>query len=146
MMVAGKGREGPFVDGASSGGFTRDVVRCAWILGLTGLLLAGGCAGNREPAGGEAGALGDGTNTVRYPLVKPVLKLPGRVLTVNAKLRFAVLDFGFNPVPPDQSLLDVVRAGKVVGELRVNGPTGGSLIVADLVHGEFAPDDEVRPR
>lgn len=110
------------------------------------VLLTAGCARHGASSDGPNGAVGDGTNAVHYPLVKPVLKLPGRVVTVNAKLRFAVLDFGLNPLPPDQSLLDVIRDGKTVGEMRVNGPAGGSFIVADLVRGEVAPGDEVRPK
>lgn len=121
------------------------VPHLAALLGL-GLLLAAGCARRGAEFGGSDAALGDGTNAVHYPLVKPVLKLPGRVVSVNAKLRFAVLDFGLNPPPPDQALLEVVREGKIVGEMRVNGPTQGSFIVADLVRGEVAPGDEVRPR
>jgi hypothetical protein len=113
---------------------------------VCGLLLTAGCAGNRDASSAPPGAVSGGTNTVSYPLVKPVLNLPGRVVGVNAKLRFAVLDFGFNPPPEDQSVLEVVRKGRVVGELRVNGPVSGSLRVADVVRGEVTVGDEVRPR
>ena len=122
------------------------MVRCGWIWGLGGALLLAGCASDRNEAFAPDTAQTGDTNAVHYPLVKPVLKLPGRVVTVNPKLRFVVLDFGFNPAPADQSVVEVIRNDHVVGELRVNGPMSGSQRVADIIRGEVGVGDEVRPR
>ncbi|RME93609.1 MAG: hypothetical protein D6766_07855 [Verrucomicrobia bacterium] len=110
---------------------------------LAALALAAGCRTVREPAGDEAGArTPDLPADSRYPLVKPVLLLPGQVVAVNAKLRFVVLEYGLNPLPLPGTELQVFRGNGVVGKLRVSGPTMGSQTIADIVEGEARPGDQ----
>lgn len=111
------------------------------------LMLIVGCASHppaSHPTGdGEADA---GSEEARsYPLVKPVLLMPGKVVSFREQLRFAVLDFGIHPLPVEGTVLEVRRLGVKVGELRVSGPNSASRTVADLVAGQVAPGDEVHP-
>lgn len=110
------------------------------------LLLIAGCASNLAPSppasDGETDAA---SGEVSYPLVEPVLFMPGAVVSVRERLRFAVIDFGIHPLPAAGVTLEVRRAGVQVGELCVSGPSSGSRTIADLVAGEVAPGDEARP-
>lgn len=121
---------------------------------LAGLLCLGilltGCAtrnasGPAEPSASGTEAGGTGPGAVEYPVVNAVLADSGTVVSVNTRLRFAVLDFGFHLLPELGASLDVFREGMKVGELRVSGPSRGSTIVADITGGEVRSGDEVRP-
>lgn len=70
----------------------------------------------------------------------------GKVVRVDARLKFVVLDFSLTAVPLPGLRLDVVREGAVVGELRVTGPASGTATVADLVSGEALAGDLARPK
>lgn len=113
---------------------------------LAAIILATGCASNPKvsPPGTDADPDVD-SEEVRYPLVQPVLLMPGRIVSVRERLRFVVLDFGIDPLPVPGTPLEVRRDGTVVGKLRVSGPDSGSQTIADLVEGEAAPGDEAVP-
>lgn len=70
----------------------------------------------------------------------------GKVVRVDVRLKFAVIDFSLTAVPQPGLRLEVVRDGVVVGELRITGPASGSATVADLVEGEAASGDLARPK
>lgn len=70
----------------------------------------------------------------------------GKVVRVDARLKFVVLDFSLTAVPQPGLRLEVVRDGAVVGELRVTGPASGTATVADLVSGEALGGDLARPK
>ena len=86
------------------------------------------------------------------PVVKPVrLQEPldaslGRVLSVQTRLRFVVLDFSLSRLPALGESLDLWRNGQIVGLLRVSGPIRNSTVVADIVQGEPKAGDQVRHR
>lgn len=111
------------------------------------VLLLAGCTANR-PGGSEGveAPVVESEPGIRYPVVTPVLAVTGTVMTVNPRLRFVVLDFGVNPLPAVDDVLEVYRQGLKVGEVRVSGPSRGSTTVADILSGEARPEDEVRPR
>ena len=69
----------------------------------------------------------------------------GKVATVNAALRFVVLNFTLNRAPELQQKLSVYRGVLKVGEVKVTGPEMNGNIVADLTAGEAQTGDEVRP-
>ncbi|MCP5523660.1 MAG: hypothetical protein H7A46_19140 [Verrucomicrobiales bacterium] len=66
---------------------------------LAAIILATGCASNPKvsPPGTDADPDVD-SEEVRYPLVQPVLLMPGRIVSVRERLRFVVLDFGIDPL------------------------------------------------
>jgi hypothetical protein len=70
--------------------------------------------------------------------------LTGKVAKANVPLRFVVLDFGLDRLPPLAQRLSVYRQGLKVGELKVTGPVMLNNIVADVVTGEANEGDEVR--
>jgi hypothetical protein len=81
---------------------------------------------------------------VKYPVVTPISVIAGRVASVNPKLRFVVLDFSLNPLPPIDQRVNVYRQGQKVGEVKITGPARNSHIVADIVAGNVQPGDQVR--
>ncbi len=77
-------------------------------------------------------------------LVNPLLQPTGKVASINARLRFVVLDFSLSRVPELEQRLNVYRQGQKVGEVKISGPTLNANTVADLVAGEAQVGDEVR--
>lgn len=80
----------------------------------------------------------------RYPQVTPVTPVQGRVVFLNPRLRFVIVDFAFHRPPRPEQRLGVFRAGRRVGEVRISGPAEGSTIVADVMTGEAVVGDLVR--
>lgn len=78
------------------------------------------------------------------PRVTPLNELSGKVASVNAGLRFAVLDFYLVQLPPVDQRLGVYRQGQKVGEVKITGPARDHNIVADITAGEAQVGDEVR--
>jgi hypothetical protein len=74
------------------------------------------------------------------PLVRPI----GKVASINANLRFVVIDFSLSRVPELEQRLSVYRQGQKVGEVKISGPTINQNTVADIVTGEAQLGDEVR--
>lgn len=81
---------------------------------------------------------------LRYPQVTPVTPVQGRVVFLNPRLRFVIVDFAFHRLPQLAQRLGVFRAGQRVGEVRISGPADGTTIVADVMTGEAAVGDLVR--
>lgn len=79
-----------------------------------------------------------------YPQVTPVTPVQGRVVFLNPKLRFVIVDFAFHRLPQFEQRLGVFRAGRRVGEVRISGPADGTRIAADVMSGEADVGDLVR--
>src|SRR4051794_27248845 len=56
------------------------------------------------------------------PIVTPSNESVGRVVSVNAKARYAVLSYGLGSLPAIDSHVYSYRGGFKVGELKVTGP------------------------
>jgi hypothetical protein len=116
-----------------------------WITVMAALGIAG-CAGKPGVSRETDRSPVDATpKEIRYPLVQPVLLMPGRIVSVRERLQFVVIDFGIHPLPAPGTILEVHRNGGLVGRLRVSGPESGSQTIADLLEGEAAPGDEAHP-
>jgi hypothetical protein len=111
-----------------------------WIL-LGGLLLLTGCQNLPPPEVIEP-----------TPVVRPVrLQEPmdggvGRVISVNARLRFVLLDYSLNTLPKIGDVVELWREDQVVGELKVTGPIRNTTVLADMVSGEPRVGDQARPK
>ncbi len=68
----------------------------------------------------------------------------GRVVSVNASLRFVVIDFGLGRMPSVGTRWGVYRGGLKVGEVKITGPQEETNIVGDITSGDARSEDEVR--
>lgn len=103
------------------------------------LALAAGCSATKGgPAAEKPGAL------VSRDLVRPLDGTTAKVLSVNERLRFVVLDYSLSPMPGFGQRLEVVRDGRKVAELKVTGPVRGTTTAADIVGGGPRPGDVAR--
>ncbi len=80
------------------------------------------------------------------PRIRPLDGSVGRVLKVDERLRFVVLDYSLYQLPSQGQVLTVEREGVEVGELKVNGPVRDTTISADIARGELKPGDRTRPK
>ncbi|HVV02180.1 MAG TPA: hypothetical protein VHH88_12505 [Verrucomicrobiae bacterium] len=78
-------------------------------------------------------------------IVTPVNADWGKVVSVNKAGRFIVAGFALNHMPAMEETLSVYRQGLKVGEVKITGPQSDADVVADIVKGEAAIGDEVRP-
>ncbi len=78
-------------------------------------------------------------------LNEPLDGVVGRVISVNTRLRFVVLDYSLNVLPQVGDRLEVWREGDLVGELKVTGPVRNATVVADVVAGDPQTGDQTRP-
>lgn len=121
-----------------TGGFQRLVLSLV-VLGSMGAM---GCAGkSKNPAVPKVLA-----HPVPADRIRPLDSGSGKVVRVDARLKFVVLDFTLTAVPQPGQRLEVVRDGQSVGELRVTGPASNTMTVADLVAGQAQSGDAVRPK
>ena len=105
-------------------------------------LALAGCAShpkNAEPAF-KLKPAGDQTNVVIATTGSPV----GRIASVNAQAKFAVVNFPVGQVPANETRLSVFRAGAKVGELKISGPSADNFTVGDITAGSAQDGDEVR--
>lgn len=80
------------------------------------------------------------------PRIRPLDGSVGRVLKVDERLRFVVLDYSLYQLPAQGQVLVVERDGAEVGELKVNGPVRETTVSADIVRGELKLGDRTRPK
>lgn len=80
-----------------------------------------------------------------YPLLVPQESPLGRVMSVNSRARFIVIDFSFQAVPAAGARLGVYDASGRVGTVRVTGTSRQGLMAADVMEGTVGVGDEVRP-
>ena len=77
--------------------------------------------------------------------IEPLDGTVGRVISVNATLRFVVLDFSLSRQPQPGERLELTRQGSFVGELKTGYHARGNTVEADIVSGTPTPGDEARP-
>jgi len=118
-------------------------IQCGLILSAA---LLGGCASS-EPKFTEVPGVTTGAKAPADPVVvKTDEVLTGRVVSANARGRFAILNFPITRMPAVGDVLQVYRSGLKVGEVKISGPQKDDSIVADVVTGEAKTGDEVRAR
>ncbi len=125
----------------------------AWV-GVAGLAVS--CARDARPPVASPGPVPAGATNApappaaevgspaRYPEVTPVTPVQGRVVFLNPRLRFVIVDFAFHQMPRFEQRLGVFRAGRRVGEVRISGPADGTRVAADVMAGEADVGDLVR--
>lgn len=74
----------------------------------------------------------------------PAQQLAGKVVSVNERLRYVILDFSLSRLPEIEQRFHVYRQGQKVGEVKISGPSHNMNIAADIVAGEAKVGDEVR--
>jgi hypothetical protein len=135
-------------------------MRTLFALCLTGLLaaLVSGCATSSakfSEVPGVSEAAPESTSPPTSKATRPARAagktqpddtLVGRVVSANARGRFAILNFPLTRMPAVDTRMFVYRNGQIVGEVRISGPQKDDNIVADVFAGEAAPGDEVRER
>lgn len=110
-------------------------------MGLTLVLLgvaAVGCRGGKSSGRETAGTNG-------APVLRPIDASVGRVIQVNERLRFAVLDYTLSQMPPPGTRLVLYRSTNRVGIVRLSGWRNPATVAADFVEGVPLPDDLARP-
>lgn len=133
-----------------------------WVVTLAAfvVMVVSGCKSQETPAEASSrkipstakgGGLGPETRVINATtnVANPapvVLPASGRVHTVNAGLRFVVIDYTLGGIPPLQSLLDVFRGNERVGQVRLSGPERNGFVAADVTDGFLQVGDEVRLR
>jgi hypothetical protein len=121
-----------------------------WFRFITTWLVALGVAGTsgcfwrekdtaQSPSGYPAGA-GAATNVVATPIRTTI----GRIASVNAQAKFAVINFPVGQVPANETRLAVFHAGVKSGEIRITGPAQENFTVGDIISGSAQEGDEVR--
>lgn len=115
-----------------------------WVLLLIAASLSG-CAGRRDPFASKSSLSATDTATPTPVIVTPATGNRGRIASVNPTARHVVVSFpiGLALPVPDQKL-SVYRAGLKVAELKVSKERIDVNVVADIVAGECAVNDEVR--
>jgi hypothetical protein len=103
-----------------------------------------GCARNHVPSTQAPASVLRPDASDSSAIVTPASALSGKVASVNATLRFAVLTFPMGQVPAANQRLNVYRNGLKVGELLVTGPQNDESTVADILVGNAQIGDEVR--
>jgi hypothetical protein len=108
-----------------------------WVgLGLAACLV--GCATGRSTSSSPDG----GTNAV--VTIRPLDGAVGRVLQVQAGLRFVVVDYSLNQPPPPGQRLVCYRETEPVAILKAGFIRRETTISADVISGNPLPGDEVR--
>jgi len=78
------------------------------------------------------------------PVVTPLTPILGKVVVVNADLKYVVVDFALSRQPTPGDLFGVFRMGMKVGEVRINDLSTAANFAADITAGEVKAGDEVR--
>ena len=103
----------------------------SWLAVLTASLLAG-C---QVPSQGRP---------PKPVTVVPVNPIQGKVVALNADLKYVVVDFSLGRLPRPDQKLNAYRAGQKVGEVRVSSQSILVNFAADIIAGEARIGDEVR--
>lgn len=119
-----------------------------WVALSMAILMSAGCSSSPSATvkhGTGTKEMGKGS-TNSAPTLRPLGGTVGRVVQINERLRFVVLEFALNPIPPYGQHLELVRNEVVCGEVKVSTFRRGTSVVADLVNGTAAVDDAVRAK
>ena len=108
--------------------------------------LATGCKTKAGKAKSEAKAKEKQAATERAKeTVTPVAGMIGKIASVNAGAKFAVIKFPTGQLPAKDQRFIVYRANQKVGEIKISDPPPvDNLAVGDIVAGEAQIGDEVR--
>ena len=123
---------------------------------LLAVLLAAGCAGTKDskdgtakPAPKEKSKSSTPPKPAKAqpnpaPTIEPVSAFSGKVVLVNAPLRYIVVEGTIGRLPPVDQKLNVYRDGQRVGEAVVSGQSRGANFAADITLGDARVGDTVR--
>ena len=123
---------------------------------LLAVLFAAGCAGTRDSKDGaapptpkEKGKPAPPPKPAKgqpspAPVIEPVSAFSGKVVLVNAPLKYIVIEGTIGRLPPVDQKLNVYRDGQRVGEVVVSGQSRGANFAADITLGEARVGDTVR--
>ena len=121
--------------------------RCCVLLVLT--LVGAGCAGTPEkndasgkPAAEKGKPAKAKPNT--SPVIEPVSAFSGKVVLVNAPLKYVVIEGVIGRLPPAEQTLNIYRDGQKVGVAVVSAQVRGANFAADLTQGEVRVGDTGR--
>lgn len=78
------------------------------------------------------------------PVITPVSAFAGKVVLVNAPLKYVVVEGVIGRLPPVDQSLNVYRDGQRVGVVIVSNQARGANFAADLTQGEVRVGDTVR--
>lgn len=78
------------------------------------------------------------------PTIQPIAALSGKVVLVNAPLKYVVVEGVIGRLPPVDQALNVYRDGQKVGVVVVSNQARGANFAADLTQGEVRVGDMVR--
>jgi hypothetical protein len=84
-----------------------------------------------------------GTNA---PAIRPANVISGRIVGVQERLRFVIVDFTNSRLPMLDQQLSVYRLDQKVAELKISGPYLGTTVAADVIAGHALEGDLVRDR
>jgi len=108
----------------------RNRQRAGW---LAVMLVLAGCATDRPPPGSSSPAL--------PAQVVPDSRPQGRVVSVNSRGQFVIIDFNVGAVPHLPASMNIYRGNEIVGAINLAGPANGHLVAGDIVRGEAAAGD-----
>ena len=123
---------------------------------LLAVLIAAGCAGTKDskdgtakPAPKEKSKSSTPPKPAKAqpnpgPVIEPLSAFSGKVVLVNAPLRYIVVEGTIGRLPPVDQKLNVYRDGQRVGEAVVSGQSRGSNFAADITLGDARVGDTVR--
>ena len=119
---------------------------------LVGILLAGllfaGCTWFKSKPPKTDPRYPDTTNapvtTPKKLIVTPDTAQVGKVVQVNLRGRFAIMNFPVGGLPAIERQMNIYRNGLKVGEVRISGPQSDDNTVGDIITGEAIVGDEVR--
>ena len=116
------------------------------LLALLCAFVGVGCASNKPGVKKTAAAKKDPVSKSGKvpPALAPALETIGKIVSVNATVRFVVLDFPLNMIPAVGQKMSVYRDGQKIGEVKISGPQNETNIVADITAGSAQASDEVR--
>lgn len=78
-------------------------------------------------------------------VIRPLDGRAGSVILVQDRLRFVVLDYSFNDLPPTGSFLEVYRGSSRVGRVRLSRWSNATTAAADIIEGSPQVGDIARP-
>lgn len=130
-------------------------MRCLPVL-LVVVLVGAGCAGPKEAKEGAAKPTPKEKTKPAAPpkpaknqpnpapVITPVSAFAGKVVLVNAPLKYVVVEGVIGRLPPVEQSLNVYREGQKVGVVVVSNQARGANFAADLMQGEAHVGDTVR--
>ena len=117
------------------------------LLVWVGFGVAGCRSASQSTGAATAGGRGSGPlSAPEVPRIRPLGGGQGRIVQVQATLRFVVVDFSLNTPPAPDQILQVYREGRLVGEIKAGRIVRDTTVSADIVRGELLPGDEVGPQ